>query len=64
MLSIVSGIVLFGAGVTGIWFFKPNNGVPHWHTKVPVLDSVIPIMIVGAFAIAVAIVVAGVASLT
>jgi hypothetical protein len=64
MLSILAGIVLFGGGVTGIWYFKPNNGELHWHTKVPVLDSVIPILIVGAFAIAVAIVVAGVASLT
>jgi hypothetical protein len=64
MLSILSGLVLLGSGFAGIWYFKPNNGVPHWHTKVPVLDSVIPIMIVGAFAVAVAIIVAGVASFT
>lgn len=64
MLSTLSGAVLLVAGFAGIWYFKPHNGVPHWHTKVPVLDSFIPIMIVGAFAIAVAIIVAGVASLT
>jgi hypothetical protein len=64
MLSILSGLVLLGSGFAGIWYFKPNNGEPHWHTKVPVLDSVIPIMIVGAFAVAVAIIVAGVASFT
>lgn len=64
MLDILSGIVLLVAGFAGIWYFKPHNGQPHWHTNVPVLDSFVPIMIVGAFAVAIAIIVAGVAGLT
>ena len=63
MISIISGVVLITAGGAGLWYFKPHNGKNHWHTAVPVLDSMIPITIVGAFAVAVAIIVSGVAGL-
>jgi len=60
MISILSGVVVFGAGGAGLWYFMPNQGVAHPHTKIPVLDSFIPIMIVSAFAIGLALIVAGV----
>jgi hypothetical protein len=61
MISAIVGVVVFCAGGTGLWYFIPRNGQSHPHTEVPVLDSVIPIMIVAAFAVAVAMIVAGVA---
>ena len=61
MLSVLSGIVVAGAGGVGLWHFTPKNGVPHPHTKVPVLDSLIPITIVAAFGVGLALVVAGAA---
>lgn len=46
-----------------LWYFMPNNGQPHWHTEVPVLDSVVSVMIVAAFGVAVAIIISGVAGM-
>jgi hypothetical protein len=63
MLSVISGIVIMGSGGGGLWFFMPNKGEPHAHTTVPVLDSVIPILIVTAFAVGLALIVGGAASL-
>jgi hypothetical protein len=63
MISAIVGFVVFCAGASGLWYFMPRDGQPHPHTQVPVLDSVIPILIVGAFAVAVAMIVAGVASI-
>ena len=63
MTSIIWGVALLVAGCAGVWYFKPHNGQLHWHTKVPLLDSMIPIMIMGAFAVAVAEIVAGIAQI-
>ena len=63
MISIISGVILLAAGGAGIWYFKPHNGKVHWHAEVPVLDSMIPIAIVGLLAIAVAMTVSGVSGL-
>jgi hypothetical protein len=61
MINIISGVVLLCAGGVALWYFKPHSGQLHWHTRVPILDSVIPVLIVAAFAVAVSIIVAGLA---
>lgn len=63
MISIIAGVVVLCAGGVGLWYFMPHNGQLHWHTKVPILDSVIPVMIVAAFGVAVAIIISGVAGI-
>ena len=63
MIDVVSGIVIFVIGCFGLWYFKPRNGVLHPHTKIPVLDSVVPVAIVAAFGVGVSMIVAGVAGI-
>ncbi|MGH6664502.1 MAG: hypothetical protein ACREB2_06310 [Pseudolabrys sp.] len=63
MLSIISGAIVAGGGGAGLWYFMPNNGQPHRLTVTPLLDSLIPIAIVTALAIGIALVVAGVAGI-
>ncbi len=60
MISLLSGIVLTGAGSASIWYFMPRNGVVHPLAQKPLLDSFIPIGIVSALGIGVALIVAGV----
>jgi hypothetical protein len=60
MLSIISGIAVFGGGGAGLWYFRPTNGKPHRLTVTPLLDSLIPIAIVTAFAIGIALIVSGI----
>ena len=64
MISIVTGVCFLAAGVVGLWYFIPHKGQLHWHTQVPILDSVIPVMIVAAFAVAVSTIIAGVAGMS
>jgi hypothetical protein len=59
MMSIISGVVILGAGGGGLWLMIPRNGVPHPLAKVPFLDSLIPITIVAALAVGVALVING-----
>ena len=59
MISIISGAILAGGGGAGIWLLRPRNGQPHHLAKLPFLDSMIPIGIVAALAIGVAMIVAG-----
>lgn len=61
MLSILSGVIIFGAGATGLWYIMPRNGQIHRLAKAPLLDSLIPIALVTAFGIGTALIVAGVA---
>jgi hypothetical protein len=62
MLSIISGVVVAGGGGASLWYFKPRNGQVHPLAIKPLLDSLIPIAIVSALAIGVALIVAGVVS--
>ncbi len=62
MLSVLSGVIVAGAGVGGFWYIKPRNGQVHWLATKPVLDWLIPILIVSALAIGLSMVVAGVMS--
>jgi hypothetical protein len=60
MISFICGIVITGAGGASLWMLMPRNGQPHRLATTPVLDSIIPVCIVSAFAIGVALIVAGV----
>jgi hypothetical protein len=59
MISVLSGIVVTGAGIGGIWYCKPQDGRIQWFIEAPVLDWLIPTVIVSALATGVALVVAG-----
>jgi hypothetical protein len=61
MLSALSGVVLFGAGGAGLWYFTPRNGVPHRITTTPLLDTLVPIGIVALLAVGAALFIAGLA---
>jgi hypothetical protein len=60
MISVISGVVVMGAGAAGLWFAMPKDGQPQPFAKAPVLEWLIPTMIVAALAIGVALVVSGV----
>ncbi len=38
MLDIISGVVVFGGGGVGLWYFMPTNGNVHPLAKRPLLD--------------------------
>ena len=62
MYSIISGVIVFGGGGAGLWYFMPSNGQVHPLAKRPLLDSLIPIAIVTALALGVALIIAGAVS--
>jgi hypothetical protein len=51
--------MVVAAGGVGLWYFRPTEGQTHPLVKVPLLDSLIPIAIVSAFAIGVALIIRG-----
>jgi hypothetical protein len=59
MFSIISGVIVAGSGGAGLWYFKPRQGQPHPLAQAPFLDSLIPIGIVTAFALGLALIIAG-----
>ena len=61
MFSVASGIVIAGAGIGGLWYCKPRNGQVQRIVRLPLLNWLIPTAIVGAFAIGIALVIAGIA---
>ena len=60
MISVISGVIVTGAGVGGLLYCRPHNGQPNWLVAMKVFDWLIPILIVTALAIGVALVVSGV----
>jgi len=60
MISVISGLIVASGGGAGLWYLMPRNGEPHHLARTPVLDSLLPIAIVAAFAIGVALIVAGI----
>jgi hypothetical protein len=63
MISIISGLVVTGAGAGGLVYFMPRGGRVHPLATAPLLDSIIPIGIVSALAIGIALIVSGVAGI-
>ena len=59
MLSVLSGIVVSAAGTAGFWYLKPRNGRLHPLTVVPVLDWLLPTLLVGILVFGVALIVSG-----
>ena len=60
MFSVISGVIVTGAGVGGLWYCRPHNGQLNPLVAKKVFDWLIPILIVTALAIGVALVVSGV----
>lgn len=63
MLSIISGLVVTGAGASSLLYFRPRNGRVHPLAAAPFLESLIPITIVCAFALGATLIVSGAMSL-
>jgi hypothetical protein len=61
MLSVISGLVVGGAGGAALWYLKPRNGVVNPLVVKPWLDFMIPIGIVSALGFGIALIVAGLA---
>lgn len=59
MISIIAGLIVTGGGGVTLWYMSPRNGQPHRLARAPVLDSLVPVAIVSALAIGVALIVAG-----
>ena len=59
MISLLSGILVTGAGGASLWYFMPHGGVVHPLARKPLVDSLIPIAIVSALAVGIALIVAG-----
>jgi hypothetical protein len=57
MLSFVSGLIVASGGVAGLLYMRPRNGVVHPLARKPVLDWLIPISIISAFALSVALII-------
>jgi hypothetical protein len=61
MISIITGLIVSGGGGATLWYLiSPRNGQPHRLARAPFLDSLLPIAIVSALAIGVALIVAGI----
>ena len=60
MLSVLSGVIVAGAGVGALWYCKPRNGQVHPLVAKPLLDWLIPVLIITAFAIGGSLVISGV----
>jgi len=59
MLSVLSGLVFAGAGGAGFWYLKPRNGVVHPLATAPVLDWLLPTLLVGAVVLGVGLIASG-----
>ncbi len=60
MFSVISGVIVTGAGVGGLWYCRPRDGHINPLVAKNVFDWLIPILIVTALAIGIALVVSGV----
>ncbi len=59
MFSVISGMVVSGAGGATLWYLKPRNGVVNPLVLKPGLEFLIPIGIVTAVGFGIALIVAG-----
>jgi len=61
MFSVISGLVVGGAGGATLWLLKPRNGEIHPLIKKPWLEAPIAIGVAAAIAFGIALVVSGLA---
>lgn len=61
MLSVVSGLVVGGAGGAALWYLKPRNSMIHPLIKRPWFEATIPIVVAAAIAFGLALIVSGLA---
>jgi hypothetical protein len=59
MLSVLSGIAVTGAGIAGFWYARPRGGKVQWYVEAPILDWMIPILLVGAIAVGLGLMASG-----
>lgn len=60
MLSILSGLVVAGAGFVGFWYAKPRNGQVQWYVEAPILEWLIPIALIGILSVGFGLVLSGI----
>jgi hypothetical protein len=59
MLHITSGVAAVAASFGGMWYFKPRRGVVHPLVTKPFFGSTIVIIMMGVFAMGVAMIIDG-----
>jgi len=59
MLSLLSGIVVSGAGIGCLWYCKPRHGVVHPLVQKPFVETFLAIAIMGVFAVGIALILDG-----
>jgi len=60
MVSAIAGAIVAALGGVSLWYFMPTHGKPHPYAKMIFVQTLIPVCIVSAFAIGVALIVAGI----
>ena len=56
----LSGVVAVGASGAGLWYLMPRNGVVHPLVTKPFFDSSVVIVIMGVFAVGLALIISGI----
>jgi hypothetical protein len=59
VVSVLSGFCVVAAGGASLWYMMPTNGRVHLLAKKPLLDTLIPIAIISALAIGLALIISG-----
>jgi hypothetical protein len=59
MLYVISGLIVAGAGSAGLLYFKPRNGRVHPLAVMPVLNWLLPTLIVGMLVFGAGLIVSG-----
>jgi hypothetical protein len=59
VLSVLSGLVVAGAGGAGFWYLKPRDGHVNPLTVMPVLDWLLPTLLVGSVVFGVSLIASG-----
>ena len=59
MISVMSGLVVIGAGSSGFWYLRARDGHAHPLALMPVLDWLLPTALVGLLAFGTALIISG-----
>jgi hypothetical protein len=62
MLAALFGIILVGTSVIGFWLMLPKDGLVRPVATMPVLESVIPLLIIASFFVGAGFIFAGITS--
>jgi hypothetical protein len=59
MFYVISGVIVAGAAIGALMYARPRNGEVQWYVEAKYLEWLIPIAIVGTFAVGLALIASG-----